>query len=125
MNIRKHRDQDEEREKSMNEARMKKELKYKRAYLASLLATPLMTTNFSGKYPTQTGSLVLPFCPDNPAASNGSGNTSCKALSVMKKESEGFSKLLKKVRHKPLIKKINKKKFKGRGGRSNRKQRGC
>lgn len=115
MNIRKRRDQDEESERIMYEARMKRELKYKRATLASMLATPLMTPNFSAKYPTQTGSLVLPFYPDNTTENNDSGETSSKALSVMKKEAKELSKLMKRVSYKPKphVKKINKKKFKG------------
>lgn len=113
MNIRRPRDQEEESERVMFEARMKRELKFKRATLASMLATPLMTPNFSAKYPTQTGSLVLPFCTDNSAESNDSGETSSKALTDMKKESKELSSLMKKVRHKPLVKKKNKKKYKG------------
>ncbi|XP_063863620.1 ATP-dependent RNA helicase DDX24-like [Scylla paramamosain] len=107
-------DPDEEREKSMKIAQEKRELQNNRKVLMKMLSTPFMTSDFSGKYPTQTGSLVTYStgmnCDSN--TDQESGNSS-KALSVMKKESKEFQKLLSTVKHKPPKKKINKKKFKG------------
>ncbi|KAK3875916.1 hypothetical protein Pcinc_019245 [Petrolisthes cinctipes] len=102
-------DYDEEMEKSLYEGRKRKELKIKRAVLAKMLSSPLLSRNFSGRYPTQTGSVVMPFYFDNPTEKSEAGN----ALSVMKKKSEMLPKFVKKVQKKPPVKKSNKKKFKG------------
>lgn len=107
-------DQDEEREKSMKTAQEKRELQNNRSVLMKMLSTPFMTSDFSGKYPTQTGALVTYSTGTNcDSNTNGEGGNSSKALSVMKKESKEFQKLLSTVKHKPPRKKINKKKFKG------------
>lgn len=79
-----------------------------------MLSTPFMSSDFSGKYPTQTGSLVtysmgMNFDTNTKQENNGSSN----ALSVMKKESEDFQKLSKTIKNRIPKQKINKKKFKG------------
>lgn len=107
-------DPDEEREKSMKAAQEKRELQNNRKLLMKMLSTPFMTSDFSGKYPTHTGSLVTYStgmnCDSN---TNHESDNSSKALSVMKKESKEFQKLVSTVKHKPPKKKTNKKKFKG------------
>lgn len=98
----------------MKTAQEKRELQNNRKVLMKMLSTPFMTSNFSGKYPTQTGSLVTYSTTMNCDSNiDEESSNSSKALSVMKKESKEFQKLLSTVKHKPPRKKINKKKFKG------------
>lgn len=108
-------DDDHEREKSMKAAREKRDLQNKRAMLMKMLAAPFITFDFSGKYPTHTGSLVLPLGADfDQSNDKGDKNdTSNKALHVMKKESKEYSELLKKVKFKTPVRRLNNKKFKG------------
>ena len=98
----------------MKTAQEKRELQNNRKVLMKMLSTPFMTSNFSGKYQTQTGSLVTYSTTMNCDSNiDEESSNSSKALSVMKKESKEFQKLLSTVKHKPPRKKINKKKFKG------------
>ncbi|XP_050719053.1 ATP-dependent RNA helicase DDX24-like [Eriocheir sinensis] len=107
-------DPDEEREKSMKTAQEKRELKNKRKILMKMLSTPFMSSDFSGKYPTQTGSLVTYSIGMNfDTSTKQENNDSNNALSVMKKESKDFQKLVKTIKNRIPKKKINKKKFKG------------
>ncbi|XP_076066593.1 ATP-dependent RNA helicase DDX24 [Oratosquilla oratoria] len=98
-------DEDEKRAVTQNAAQMKREIQKKRAQLNQMLSHPLVSSDFSGKYPTQTGILIDPH-REMQAESN-------KALTVMKKETEEYTSLAKKVKIKPLGKKVNKKKYKG------------
>lgn len=107
-------DDDIEREKSMKAARERRDLQNKRTILAKMLALPFIPLNFSGKYPTHTGALVLPHNHSiKNSDTDGKDYSSSKALSVMKKESKEFSKLVKSIKLKPKVKRVNKKKFKG------------
>ncbi|KAK8728678.1 hypothetical protein OTU49_009088 [Cherax quadricarinatus] len=107
-------DDDIEREKSMKAARERRDLQNKRTILAKMLALPFIPLNFSGKYPTHTGALVLPHNHSIKSSdTDGKDYSSSKALSMMKKESKEFSKLVKSIKLKPKVKRVNKKKFKG------------
>lgn len=98
----------------MKTAQEKRELQNKRKMLMKMLSTPFMASDFSGKYPTQTGSLVTySFGMNCDSDTNQESDNSSKALSVMKKETKEFHKLVSTVKHRPPKKKINKKKFKG------------
>ena len=74
----------------------KQQVKIMRARLAKMLSVPLFGSNFSGKYPTQSGYLIAPVNTEVTNESGAQGNN--EALSVMKKESAAFSKLVKTVK---------------------------
>lgn len=97
----------------MKKAQEKRDFQNKRKMLMKMLSTPFMTSDFSGKYPTQTGSLVTYSVGMNFDTSAKQNNDSNDALSVMKKESKDFQKLVKGIKIRTPKKKINKKKFKG------------
>lgn len=98
-------------EKDLKAVQQKREIKSMRTKLMKMLAVPLLSSNFSGKYPTQSGALITPFYNESRPVGASEGDSH--ALSVMKKESVAFSKLIKTVKHKAPVKKVNKKKFKG------------
>nr|XP_045594873.1 ATP-dependent RNA helicase DDX24-like isoform X1 [Procambarus clarkii]XP_045594874.1 ATP-dependent RNA helicase DDX24-like isoform X1 [Procambarus clarkii] len=107
-------DEDDERENSMKAAQEKRDLQNKRESLMRMLSMPFIPLDFSGKYPTHTGSLIVPHrvsIETNDKLEENSNLNS--ALSVMKKESKEFLKLVKSVKFKPKLQKLNKKKFKG------------
>ncbi|KAG7175795.1 ATP-dependent RNA helicase DDX24-like [Homarus americanus] len=112
-------DEDHEREKSMKAAHDKRDLQNKRSVLMKMLATPFIPSSFSGKYPTQTGFLVVPNRAGS-KLSNTKNEDSNKALSIMKKESKEYSKLLKTINIKAPVKRVSKKKFKGSDKRKNK-----
>ncbi|CAL4071272.1 unnamed protein product, partial [Meganyctiphanes norvegica] len=105
-------DEFEDRDRTSQAARNKQELKVKRAMLSQLLARPLISANFSGKYPTKTGSLLEPLT--SVETEDIDTNEDNKAINVMKKEKVEFQNMLKKVKVvKAPVKKVNKKKNKG------------
>ena len=98
----------------MKTAQEKREQQNNRKMLMNMLSTPFMTSDFSGKYPTKTGALVTYSISTNyNSNTEQQSDNSSKALTIMKKESKEFQKLISTVKHRPQKKKINKKKFKG------------
>ena len=89
-------------------AKLKQELKVQKAILNNLLSKNFIPSNFSFKYPTNTGSLVMPL-----EFSSNKELADTSALAMMKKEKENFTDLVSKVKIKVPIKKTNKKKYKG------------
>ncbi|XP_042864424.1 uncharacterized protein LOC122248469 [Penaeus japonicus] len=107
-------DEDFDREKKMKTARNKREINGMRAQLMQMLKKPLLSSDFSSRYPTQSGSLVNPFQKTLDLENSvGSVNTNNKAINIVKKESKDFSKLVKTVKIKPPVSRANKKKMKG------------
>lgn len=85
----------------MRAAQEKRDLENKRKILIKMLSTPFMTSDFSGRYPTQTGSLVKYSVSMNLETKTELENSnSNNALSMMKKEAKDFQKLVKTVKHK-------------------------
>lgn len=93
-------------------AQEKRDLQKKRKVLMKMLLTPFMTSEFSGKYPTQTGSLVTYSVDMNLDTNTKQENKSKNALSVMKKEYTDFQKLARAIKNGESKTKITKK-FKG------------
>lgn len=107
-------DEDFDREKKMKAARNKREINAMRAQMTQMLKKPLLSSNFSSRYPTQSGTLVNPFqSAQDLENSVGSVRTNNKAINLVKKESKDFSKLVKTVKIKPPLSRTSKKKMKG------------
>ncbi|XP_068227040.1 ATP-dependent RNA helicase DDX24 isoform X2 [Palaemon carinicauda] len=112
-------DEDEKTNQAMMAARAKRENKVMKAKLRQMLSRPMVGSGFSGKYPTQTGSLLLPLLREQ--REDGDEQDGKDALSVMKKEAVEFTKLVKKVKPRPpKKKKVNTRKFKGYEKRRNK-----
>ncbi|KAK7074338.1 ATP-dependent RNA helicase ddx24, partial [Halocaridina rubra] len=103
-------DSDEASERAMQDAKAKRDVKNMRMQLMQLLATPFISSDFSGKYPTKSGSLIMPI--ENRHNTGSISNTDNAALTVMKKESADYSNLVKTVKIKPSVDKKKIKKLK-------------
>lgn len=98
----------------MKTAQNKREINAMRAQMMQMLKKPLLSSNFSSRYPTQSGSLVNPFqSAQDLENSVGSVIANNKAINHVKKESKDFSKLVKTVKIKPPLSRTSKKKMKG------------
>ncbi|XP_064625673.1 ATP-dependent RNA helicase DDX24-like isoform X2 [Lineus longissimus] len=91
----------------------KDKLKMMRADLNAVLKASLIPRSFSGKYPTKSGKLVLPHTPSTEESD---------AISRVRKDTAKHKKLVaKESKRVPVVKKIEKKKFK-KDRKRNRKQ---